>query len=342
MFVLKAGAAGLNSLQQAGKIKSGEVVQIKVVRTLQGSSWQISVKGKLLAVSSEIPLKPGMHFTARAQYSSGQLMLKIIDQNPVSEFSGTSVLPDNDLTRIILESFARSSLPFSPEKAVFLYTFCKTHRLEEKSIIRLLTLFMDKGFPMRSDLLGDAVLLVQGKGEGEREGERKQRKEGNEKKKKSMINAIKSQVEEGDSGQGQLLQLFNHIRGDHDNWLVFPFQLETDRGTLSGCIRCKLRGRDKGASKKAGMLNNFSTVVLEVSDENTPLYFKLAEQNDGSPGLSIITNSSKNNGFPADVLNIFKEKLRNMGVSFDENVLDIGTFDGYDSGGSYIPVDAVV
>jgi len=341
MFILKAGSAGLTSLQQAGKIKSGDVLNIKVVRMLEGSSWQINVHGKLMAVSSAVPLKPGMNFKAKALFSSGQLLLKIIDQNPLDRLAGEAALPKDDLSQAILKSFIRSSIPFSPEKAAFIYSFLKNIRSEKKSLIRLFTLLSDKGIPLKNEIFEEAAFLVQGRGGDDRKkGGGDREREG--RREKQVKEALKSIVEEGESGKGNLMQLFNHLQSTHENWLVFPFDMETDRGGITGCIRCKLRDTAPRSSRKSNLLNHFSAVVLEISEETEPFIFNITERDDGSAGLSIISNIRKINDFPADVFNKFKEKLRNMGVSLDENIVEAGTFDGFDFEGTYTPVDAVV
>jgi hypothetical protein len=338
MFVLKAAGAGLTNLQQAGRIHSGDILNIKVIKSLGGSSWQISVKGKLLAVSSAVRLTPGLAFQARAQVTSGQLLLKMVGEQSLNRVMEAAELPNDELSRSILQSFIKSGIPVSPERTAFLYRYFKQITSKDKSLLRLMTLLLDKGVPMERSSFDEIIEAVEGRYEREgREGRHKQRR-----KKQSILEALKSIVETEQDEKGNLLQLFNHLRGGHGSWLVVPFAFATDRGDLTGCIRCKIRSPEEVSGKTIPLLQSFSPIVMELREQEEKLWFVLSEEESGTGQLTIVSNRHKISDFPADVFNRFRENLQGMDVALCENITDAGDFDGFDFGGSYTPVDAVI
>jgi len=331
MIVLRAESSGLHSIKQLRNIKNGDVVQIKVLRSSGDNNWQISIKGKLLTVFSEVPLRQGQFVKVRAFWSKNQLTLKIFDTGKGTySFSGIEI-PKNSLSEAIMQAFQRSTMPLEPEKIAFLYRLLQKKNITSKEAIRFFVLALDKGIsPDEESFFNEILPKITGEGEGQGSGQNSGSRQNNHEDKK-------------EKEEKHPLMLFNHKKSNHGHWLIIPYSCTVNSLRLEGTIRCCFRNEEQ-AKRKNWNLNMFSSVVWEVRCRSDRWFFSINPEKDGNPMEIFSTIKNKQLRKTGDALGKFKEKLRNLSVVLDDTIKELGNFDGFsgESPGSYKKIDTLV
>lgn len=342
MLVIKniESIQGLSGVKQ--QIKTGDTVSVKVIKHLSGNSWQVSLRGKLLPVLSEVPLQEDTAVTAQAFWGGKTLQLRVLNSNldakgalskTISQLLRNSGIPSDTASQAVVDALQRSGMPLQPELISRLYKQLKQYGHEKEHIARLLVLFADKGLENPTKFL-DMILPYfpqddQQKREKERQKRRHQENEDNgpqlEDDKKSravskdaLRETLKENVlfpsHEGDS----TLLLFNHIRGTHDNWIIIPVSLTIDDSQITGSIKCKLLA---GVSFPENILVSLSTDVGTWDFQFTQRKDRLDCRIFSSPeGLR--DEGNKN-------LSGFSEKLRKLGVKLVDTIRECSAYDGF-------------
>ncbi len=220
-------------------IKSGDTLSLKMVRSLGSGTWQASLKGKLLTVTTGgLSFKPGAVITVRALWDGDRLVLKM--KGDVPDLPMETGLPADATTRNIIDAFIRSSMHLSPVKLQELYQFLKKHNISDRKSIRLIAIMMDKGLPLEKSMVDVMVSAIQGERNRKRQNEENQEGEQQEERERDIQENAEIVQTDQDPIAYDTLRLFNHIRGSHDNWIIIPVLVEHDTITIKGSLRCRL------------------------------------------------------------------------------------------------------
>jgi hypothetical protein len=346
MLVIKniEGIRGLAGVKQ--QIKTGDTVSVKVIKHLSGNSWQISLKGKLLPVLSEVPLQEENTVTAQAFWSGKTLRLRVLHgstdargalSKAISGLLTQAGIPIDGASQAVVEALQRSGMPLQPELISRLYKQLKQYGSEENHIARLLVLFADKGLENPSKFL-DTVLPYFPQQDPEKREKERQRKREQEKKqdegrydtgetkknrpvseetiRETLKNSLFFPTGPKDTG----ILLFNHLRGAHDNWVIVPVSLCIEESTITGTIRIKTV---EGESTPEIIMVTFLT------DAGT-WDFQFKKKDDGfecrifSSPEALRNEGNKN-------LSGFSEKLRKLGVKIVDTIRECSVYDGFSS-----------
>ncbi len=346
MLVIKniEGIRGLAGVKQ--QIKTGDTVSVKVIKHLSGNSWQISLKGKLLPVISEIPLQEENAVTARAFWSGKTLRLRVLHgstdaraalSKAISGLLSQAGIPIDGISQAVVEALQRSGMPLQPELISRLYKQLKQYGTEENHIARLLVLFADKGLENPSKFL-DTVLPYFPQPDHEKREKERQKKREQEKKddegqydtdghkknravssttiQETLKNSLFYPAGAKDSG----ILLFNHLRGSHDNWVIIPVALSIEECTITGTIRIKTV---PGESTPEIILVTFLT------DAGT-WDFQFKKQDD-SFDCRIFSSPEELRNEGNKNLSGFSEKLRKLGVKIVDTIRECSVYDGFSS-----------
>lgn len=329
---------GIVKRAKSGGFYSGDVINITVKKQLKNLSYRVLIGEKEVTVLSERVLVPGKKLKVQAYWVKGKLYLKIISESVSGpQLNGNDFsLPQSQITRNILNSFYSSSMPIESEKISILYRFLKKNDKLDFRIARLLSLAVDKGlfksYSFYEELI-NALFRDTGGGRDRRQ------KKGKSDFEEVNAKIIKEKILGGNGGGGDALKLFNHLKAVHDNWMILPFNFETDRGPINGTIRCKTDDFKKGE----GLFKIFSIVVVAVEEVKGTWFFRLKGREKVlmdifSPGGETPAN--------LEILKTFMEKYRNIGLSLDDNIeiKDTSGFDGFNEvqADKYKKIDTMV
>jgi len=314
--------------QLTGRIKSGDAVNIKVVKHLGDYKWQVSLNGKLHVVRSHGNIKEGSVIRARALWSGNKLFLtpvkRMVDYSEVIKNAG---IPDDRLSRLIVESFKRSGLPLNPESLLLVRRELRKAKKEDAFLARLLVLIHDKNLKLSQKSLKELLSITEGRS-GEGGGSYREEKyksndsdsDSNEKDlKKAIAERLKRQLHNYNNERTSPLHIFNSIRGKHDNWIIIPFSFLLDeRDELSGSIRINCRR------------STFSYAFITVNSKEARWGFSINMSGKEKKITSFCNNSSER----IKALSFFPklaEKLREMDIKIDDNIKDEEESDGFSS-----------
>lgn len=112
-----SGARGLeirNPGATLPALRSGDVVQARVLAFLGGGRWSLSVGGHTVVARSALPLVPGSVLAARAELRSDTLLLRTTVDSSIADFLRSNNIGTDAATRTLVEAMMRSGLVLDP------------------------------------------------------------------------------------------------------------------------------------------------------------------------------------------------------------------------------------
>jgi hypothetical protein len=349
MNIIKGnGEQTLTVTGHKGHIRTGDIVKVKIVRQLSNNAWQISLRGKLLPVTTNLPLSENMTVQTKAVWSGKQLILQILNQDTsIAAELGKSGIPTDATTQRILAALQRSGMPIKAETVLSIRKTLSQDEYTNDTLIRLLALVTDKDVVIPEKRFTELVHLLLSHREGQHENqEEKQRNkrqsekesQDEEKKQGDTKTKIESALAENMiSGKGPslpALTLFNHIRADHDNWIILPFSLLVDETPFDGSVRIRTKVEKM----------RIQDLVIHVESQKAQWHFIIPNFSDVPKKMRIMCNNGSLRHPANRKIKKFSEKLRKLGIEVVDTIKEPGMFDGFSTeySNTYHGIDAFI
>lgn len=226
-------------------IKSGDTVVLKVIQSLAGGKWQVSQNGKLLAIRSTVDLVPGQWIRARAEVSGNSILLHLITMSETQPREAPFVQAEGAAGKdaeFLLLAFKRAGLSvdstfFFSAKKVF-----KQIGKQNRTTAAILAALAEKGILPDPGLVDYIGGILEWGSNRQREGHRKDQSDSentSEHTVESIKEKLKSHVERSADEDG-LLQLFNHVKGKGESWILIPYSMVENTRHVEGVIRLRI------------------------------------------------------------------------------------------------------
>lgn len=289
--------------------RHGDIVNIKVTDNLGRGIWRVQSRGSSFTIRATIPLQIGISFRARIDRAGKGVVLKMI-QEPAGVDSGKPA--EANLQESAFRSVAQAFRHFSPEadgqtvrRAIG--ELMKMKR-RGKTTPSILALMHEKGIEADSAVADRIVSILEGRADGEQErgGGRHSEPEDGRQSEQALEAQLKAQLT--GSGDGDVLQLFNHLGSANGSWVILPYRVLQDGQTIEGTVRLRTT---------AG--GNITRTVLTVSCDSGEAEFAMPWPVRKGTGIHVRSTSRRF----ADALIRNKrqlgEKLRNLNLINDDN-----------------------
>ncbi len=268
-------------------------------------------------------------------------------------------LPDDRLSRLALVALQESGIAATADMARTLRSGLERSAAPNNHLARLLALLADRHLELPSDLLETVYLLSEGWTDqqgGGSDGKRRNAKgwssgEGGDEQlgvlpgeakpslrsapldwkevgqaegslSSRIARALREQLRD-DQAESSPLSLFNHHRGQHDNWIILPFALLVGNRNLRGSVRFLLSpaGRPQQCSIVVAGEGDHPRVSFALRGERPR---RLAWYLDGAQSVPSQLRAAALRELPA-----LRENLRNLGTEVDDTMRDGDRFDGF-------------
>lgn len=259
-----------------------------VVEGTTENGWLLRVGGYRFEARSSRSLLRGERLNVVASRSGSGIFLRVVEKTSGLESAGIRVqlgLPDNDVAAAVIRAAVRSGLGLKSDRIRAIYRFVDAMRRSAKArseLSRFASLMGSKGIDLDAAL---AELIVGEAGsqagshqrhEGERGGRDKPGRH-------DLIDVVRDAFRAAPVATHPL-QLFNHLVGQGDHWIVVPLSAVLGSQTITGSIRILVpRGRaitGEGAT--------FRYAVIALRDGENDRFFRLSPiENRGEASRSL-------------------------------------------------------
>lgn len=278
----------------------GLVKTVRILEKLENGFWKVqdSSGSGTYTVFSNKKLTAGTLIKGFFRQNGNQLILEILNQES-RDASPDFFYPEKTLEPGLLEKIAAVlNLKVSERESELIGKIIKKHK-KGKYLIPLLIEALGKGFRTEEQLL-ELSLDLDGKNRKDR-------------KKDGFKEKVKKRIKEAEKSENVLF-LYNHLKVDKNNWVVFPFNFEEDLN-LSGVIKM--------------LINNDSVhaIMLNADADGREWGFYITSINSGYRMKIYCENPD--NVKTSESFMKFRKKLQNLRVQIDDNVRDIVCFNGF-------------
>ena len=313
-------------------LSPGVAVRVFVEDIGAGGSVVLRLGGRRVLATTLFPLRKGEWYVVRPQQAAGRLSLQLESQVSravmSAEIARSAGMPNDAISDAVVRAFLRTGLPLFPDRLHRAYrrvfSASKGQR-DAKELARLEALAERKGLffddlwdvtgsfggHSRSDGSGDPGAHGRpqaGGGEHERSGEPDE----------SDVRASFRLSTEADHP----IQLFNHVVGEGDHWVVIP--INAPGGDLRASLRIRIpRGYALGSDRSLPAVRE---AVLVVTRDESRWLFGL--QPTGS-GLRVVLLSQPEGTTKIPGLGELAGRLDDLGISFDQDTLTAVADDGF-------------
>jgi len=302
-------------------LRSGDFVSVKVIKRLAGNKWAVGIRGRVIPAFSKVNLASGQLLRALVTIQQGRITLKMIAEQtpPVQELLFRQGIQPDKVMEQILTSFLRSGLAVEPERLHLVRRLLEKLKLNPKKFSRIIALILEKGIDPRSRALLRLLPLL---GYGEQEsGKKEGRKRRMPPDSQAMMKRLRSAVEEPQSAEGSSLQVFNHLQGCEESWVIIPFDFSDESsGRIYGSIRLRYDSRRRQTNR---------LIVVARSEEGKKWSFVLQKTPAGDLELSIFADHVEQRGKVKAEVGALRLKLQNLGVKIDDTIREDENFDGF-------------
>jgi hypothetical protein len=304
--------------KQGLTLKSGDIVNVSIIKHLSGNKWAVGIRGKVFPAYSEFELTPGKTIKAEVMSSGNKIVLKIKndESNRIVELIKQQSLPDDVLSKVIIMSLLKSRLILNNDTIAKMRQFLQKKKESSGRLARILALLVDKEIDISASEI-DALVDVMRYGE---QGERKQNR--NRQRFNKNADDIKGEIEKQvkrEEQEGNMLQLFNHLKGKNQNWIIIPYKVKEGDGELSGTIRVLYDPYGRCVKKCVCIVNE---------EDNTRWSFFITPENSKKRMIIYISNKNKLKRCEKKIEEL-RIKVHNMGVEIDDIIYNDKEFDGF-------------
>ncbi len=238
----QSGRIQLQSQRQSSLFRAGIEVRVYVERAAAGGTVVLRAGNTLVRATTLFPLRQGEWYVVRPEFSRGRLSLRVERHVPrpvvASDIAREVGIPQDKTALNLVRAFVRTGLPLEPERIQRVYrrlSGMQRHRGEDtREKTRLAAILERKGLWVD----GAMVEAVLGSGGESQDGKRRrEEKDDSRREEKPSIRKLVRDAfalsEEAESP----LQLFNHMIGEGDHWVVIPIRSGDDGVEASLRIR---------------------------------------------------------------------------------------------------------
>ena len=311
-------------------LKSGDSVYLKVLSAC-GKDYQISVRGTVIPVKSDLKLVPGDVLKARLLKQDNRYYFKIDDKDDSSlKIKNTvnaaeQLKNENGLDRL-MRAFIREGLPLRPDLLGLLSGSVLKKARNDDLLSRLVAILLKKGLVPSDKWIEESIICIGGSGNEkfnetkEGPGEDWNKKKDRKKNESGEITPENIKRNWNTGADSNPLHLFNHISADEVHWMILPISLGKEEFKIEGFAAVRI-------AKKTGTPDS---IFIRCYDDNENHDFHLSFSEErwkmrcSTPLYGYEGNAGKK-------WSDFIEKLHNLGVDLDDNNNGGILFDGFSS-----------
>ncbi len=320
-----------NSLNSLAR---GVPLRVFVEEVGAGGSVVLRLGGRRVLATTQFPLRKGEWYIVRPQKIAGRLSLRLESQVSRAvmspEIARSAGMPDNAISEAIVRAFLRTGLPLLPDHLQRVYrrvlSASKGQRRDAKELARLEALAERKGLFFDDDLwelIGSLGGRGQSDGGGDTGADARSREKGDGfgrsgEPNESDVRAAFRLSAEADHP----IQLFNHVVGEGDHWVIIP--IEVPGTDLQASLRIRIpRGYALGTDRS---LPSVREAVLVVTNGGSRWLFGLRPT---GTGLRVVHLSQSEAKGEISGLGELAARLSDLGIRFDEATLLPWSDDGF-------------
>lgn len=300
-------------------LKDGERITISVIKHLTGNKWAVGINGRVIPAFSEKDLTPGQKLAAYVIRHGNKIFLKcdVPKGHNFSHYLIQQGLPDDTLSQSIVLTLIRTHLSLQPELILKMRHIIGKLKKKPKILARLLALLYEKHIDITSERIEPLLeLLSYGEDTGKyREKDNKKRFLRNYRDVEEELKKIVKKTAE----KNNLLQLFNHLKGKNPDWIIIPFNFDSNNKKLSGTIRILY---DFFVQKIKKM-----TISINLN-KNIQIFFHIIEEKNHKFLTIFCSNKEKRAQLAKEIGNL-RKNLQNTSIIIDDIIYKEDSFDGF-------------
>lgn len=298
-------------------LKPGDSVYIKVIKRLFKNKWAVSLKGKVFTAYSDLELNHGQKIKAFVDYKGNRLLLHVKEQE--SEYLVNIMkqmgVQDN-LSKYILSGLLRSRIPVSQDILLKIKSYLHKKNKKSKQAARMAALLLKKNIDIKGDGI-DSIMNLMDLNDKSFTNRQKEKNREKNNHKELIKTALKKQIGKTSNSGDNPLQLFNHLNGRDDNWIIFPYNFIIENTEYKGIIKILYDSYEKEIKKFV-----FST----DSDNKSEWSFFCTEKNKNTK-ISVFCNNKINDNFIKKNIIKLESALKHLNVNIQLHLDE--DFDGF-------------
>jgi hypothetical protein len=327
------------------RLRPGDFVSIKVIKRIVGSKYAVALHGRVIPATSKLHLVPGQTLRVLVSRAGDRFELRVAGEkpDPLLELMQREGLGTDKATAVIVASMLKTGLALRASTLSRIKNLLRRLRLEPGRFSRLIAMVIDKKLDLSEEALQDLVgLLAYGDRGGEREKEEKQRRRHKQEqpdREEKLVDLLRAAVARDDTDRGNVLQLFNHLKGSLESWIVVPYGFRYQSGSatadrpaveLRGTLRLRYDSRTR-------TLNRFVLTAAAAGRRWSLLLNAVGEP----LRLTVFASRPDQNLSSSAAWQNLKTKLQNLGVEVDDTIREDSVFDGFSLPWEEIPYQSV-
>lgn len=295
-------------------LQSGQTVSLTVIKQLAPGKWAVAIGGRVYPAFSRLALEPGAVLSARVSSTAGRFVLTLTAEraDPLAATLHGQGLPTDETTVAIVRALAASGLPIRAETIDRMRTALSRLKMPDRRAARLAAALIGKGIDP-SGPAADALLALLGLGDKGGGDARRYRRRPLPENGPAVRAAVEKAAVEG-ADRPSALQLFNHVKGKGQTWVVIPFVFDGAKDPIAGTIKIQY---DPFFSKP---------LRLAVTANGMSFFLPLEGP---SRRLSIFCDEPRMMRAAERGLDSLRAKFHNMGMEVDDTILGGEVFDGF-------------
>jgi len=329
------------------RLRPGDFVSIKVIKRIVGSKYAVALQGRVIPAYSKLDLAPGRTLRVLVSRVGSRYELRIAEgsdgkANQLLELLQREGLGADKAAAAVVMAMMKTGLAVRASTVSRIKSLLRRLRLEPGRFSRLIAMIVDKKLDLSDTALEGLVgLLGYGERGGKNAGEERHRRGKEEQRKqpeqrKELAGLLQETISREEQGQGNVLQLFNHLPGSRESWIVVPYGFRYGAGSAGGGgedveLKGTLRLRYDSFSRTLNRL------VLTAASGGRRWSFHL--EGEGEP-LRLTVFASQPGRTLAGWQNL-KTNLQNLGVEVDDTIREDTGFDGFSLPWEEIPYQSV-
>ncbi|MBN2532933.1 MAG: hypothetical protein JXB88_08580 [Spirochaetales bacterium] len=302
----------------AFSLNDKDIVTISVIKQLTGNKWAVGIDGKVISAFSEKDLIPGQKLKAYVIRQENRILLKcdIPREDNFSDYLIKLGLPNDTLSHTIILALIRSNLSLHPELIVKMRQIIAKLKKKPETLARLLAFIHEKHIDITSGKI-ESLLELLSYGEDTGNYRQKNNKKRLFKNTKEIVEELKEIVNK--TSENSPLQIFNHLKGKNPDWIIIPFNFDTEKKKLSGTIRIFYDFIIQKVKKMTISINQ---------DNNIQLFFYIVEEEHHKLLKIFCNNEEKSIKLTKKIENL-RKNLQNTDIIIDDIIYKEENFDGF-------------
>jgi hypothetical protein len=333
-FTGQSAQIQLKSTATLSSLTPGKAVSVFVEDVAAGGSVVLRLHGRRLLAATQFPLRKGEWYVVRALRVDGRLSLKLESQVSravmAAEVAKSAGLPENAISEAVVRAFLRTGLPLIPERLLRVYrrVLAESRRTgrDAREFARLEALAERKGLVFGDDpweIFGSGRGSSGSGGRGGHDAHGQGESCGSQDGKRGAPD--ESQVRECfrlSAEADHPIQLFNHIVGEGDHWIVVP--ISAPGTNLDASLRMRIpRAYALGADRRQPAVRE---ATLVVTQGDSRWLFGLQPT---KTGLRVVLLSQPEGAAEPAGLSGLVDRLGQWGITFATDALDARWDDGF-------------